>query len=144
MSDTLVFDLAYLKVSRYAHEFDDVITRHEDAMECRDCEERLQRGIDALRWLQSAERTLRQADYEGLRTFSPEAQQALYNLYEMWLATCEPANKWIAALGTKGYVPDNLALFTEACESATDLVQRRYYSDAVNESVHTAMMQEEW
>jgi hypothetical protein len=116
----------------------------ENAMECRDCEEHLQKGIVALKWLQSAERTLRQADYEGLKTFSPELQRALYRLYEKWLAPCEAAQKRIVSLEANGYSPDNLVAFAEACEIANDIVQRRYYSDAVSDSVENAMSQEEW
>ena len=63
MSDNLVLKLAHLRIREYVDDFCDLTSRHKDAMECRDCEEFLQRGIESARFLHVAENIFRDADY---------------------------------------------------------------------------------
>jgi hypothetical protein len=125
MSDNFVLKLAHLRIHEYADDFGDLMSRHEDAMECRDCEEFLQRGIESARFLFIAENIFRDADYRGISPYDDELRNAVESLYLAWFNPSEFADKWIDRLKTRGYVPDNLDTFRQTCESMRDAVERK-------------------
>ena len=129
MSNNLTLSMARKRVREYAAETDSLMANHAEAMECRDCEEWLKRGIDAQFWLCRAEEIMRAADEDGLCEFDTEMRRALDCLYEMWLRPCEFAETWIASLATRGYTPDNLGEFRDACDMARDIVERRHWKN---------------
>lgn len=129
MADNLALMIAHRRVHAYADESDRLMQRHAEAMECRDCEEFLKKGMDAFKWLRCAEETMREADYEGLYEMTAEVRSALDRLSAAWLTPCEFAETWISSLAERGYAPDNLKEFRETCEEAEDLVQRRHWQN---------------
>ena len=136
-----VLDIATRRVHRYA---DDLMRDHAQAMECRDCEEHLQQGIDAYKWLRRAEETLREADYEGILTFSKDLEMAIDTLYKAWLGPAEHAERWIKALRQKGYTPDNLNDFREICEDVKEIVGGREWGSKATKARASASAVEPW
>jgi hypothetical protein len=125
MSDNMILNLAHHRVHAYAEQSDVLMRQHAEAMECRDCEVFLQRGIDANKWLRCAEESMREADKEGIFTFSQEIQDTLDALYLAWINPCEFAERWIQSLAERGYQPENRDDFRRACEETKDLLERR-------------------
>lgn len=120
--DNLALRTARTYVRNYANEGDELMARHLAAMDCRDCEAFLQLGIDAFHWLNRADCQTRLAVFEGRAAFDPEFDEALGNLYQMWLRPCEIAERWISVQSQRGYTPDNLAEFRECFEEVKAIV----------------------
>ena len=89
--------------------------RHAEAIDCRDCEDLLQLGIDAFKWLGRADRVIRSAVYRGLAEYDPSLDVALAALYAEWLKPCTFAEGWIAQQEQRGFRVDNLAEFPSSC-----------------------------
>lgn len=144
MADNLALIIARRRVHDYATESHELMQNHAEAMECRDCEDFLAKGIDAFKWLRNAEDTMREADYQGVFEFSEPIQQALDALYEMWLVPCRFADTWIESIAARGYVPDNLKKFREACEEADYTVQHRDWKKKATKARVSSSAEEEW
>jgi hypothetical protein len=98
---------------RGVSEFDAILAEQRAAMDCHHCEEFLQRGIAAYRWLERAEETVVQAETDCLLPFSPEAHAALDNLYRLLLRRFDEAESHARQVVADGFTPDNLAEFRE-------------------------------
>ena len=125
MSINLCLTVAQRRVRDYTDESDRLTAAHRDAMECRDCEEFLQHGINAYKWIKHADEFLREADYQGVAEMTQEVRDALDLLYKSWVSPCAFAERWIADTAEKGHEPDNLHSFREICEEARDVIQNR-------------------
>ncbi|MCE9545301.1 MAG: hypothetical protein K8T25_07265 [Planctomycetia bacterium] len=95
---------------------DNLMQAHAEAMDCLECEELLDKGISAYKWLSQAEATLREGAARGICPFTDKLRQALETLYYFWLDPCKYAEERIAAALEKGYNPDNLQEFRDCCE----------------------------
>src|SRR5437870_5523947 len=73
----------------------ELMARHKEAMECRDCEAFLQMGIDAFDWILRADRAIRMEIYRGERQFDAAVEKLLHGLCKTWLKPCDFAEKWI-------------------------------------------------
>lgn len=144
MNNSLIVELAQIQVARYRHDLDEVMKHHVEAMECRDCEEWLQKGIETFQWLQWAEKILRQADYEGLYSFTPEMRQTIVSMYANWLAPRDSVLHWVEELRAKGYLPDYVSEFETACDIADEIVQKRQFVEVVGRSLKQILAHEEW
>jgi hypothetical protein len=141
-SQSIAFKSARRHVRFYARQ-SQLMERHEEAMECRDCEDFLQLGIDALKWLQRAEEELRLSVYSGERLNSVELSDGLDRLYHVWLMPVHSAEQWIAAQAARGYTPDNIHEFRHACEQAREIVENRDWS-RVSECSRSIQPAEDW
>lgn len=144
MSKNILLSVASKRVHSYIGESDDLMGRHSQAMECRDCEDFLKHGIDTFKWLHSAEKFLREADYQGISEFDREVQESLKRLYIEWLRPCEFAEKWIASLEKRGLRPDNLKLFRDTCDQVRDIVQRRDWQNRATHARVLSTAKEDW
>jgi len=104
---------------------DQVMRAHEEAMDCRDCEDFLKMGIEAFRWIERAHNNIYQSIYDGDTVFDHELDESLTKLYESWLTPCAHAEKWIAVQVSRGYYPDNLTEFRTCQENARDILEQR-------------------
>lgn len=120
----ITFDTARAQVSLFSNQSKG-LRHHHEAMECRDCEDFLQIGIDAFSWIERAHENLRRRIYEGTATFDPEVEDALTTLYESWLLSCTDAEKWISIQQSRGYYPDNLTEFRHCQEEVRDILEQR-------------------
>lgn len=82
---------------------DQVTARHVEAMECRKCEEKIQYGIQAFKWLVRAEETIREALYRNLIPPTRDPREALHTLYTAWLEQFEGVSEKIARHKEAGY-----------------------------------------
>jgi|GEM_PF-3099255 len=130
MTGNLCLNVAERRVREFADEADALLASHSEAMECWKCQELLQKGIDAYRWLTQADAFLREADYQGVFDFSPELQDAVNTLYQAWLQPCEFAERRIVALLERGYQLDNLQEFREICEQVEEIIDNREWRKA--------------
>lgn len=113
-------------------------------MECRDCEDFLRKGVESARFLRIAENIFRDADYRGISPFDDDIRSAIESLYVAWFNPCDFAEKWIADLGARGYTPDNVATFRQACEEMRDAIERKdWLSHATNARV-VSLAEEPW
>ena len=144
MSDNLALMIARRRVQAYKNESDELVQRHAEVRESRDCEAFLAQGVEAFKWLKNADDTMRKADYQGVFEFSRDLRQAVDLLYQAWLIPCEFAESWIASLANRGYAPDNLSRFRSACEEAEFIVQQRDWQNAATASRVLASSEEEW
>jgi hypothetical protein len=121
--DSLSLRTARLHVHNYTGESDDLIQRHAEGIDCRDCEDFLQLGIDAFKWLGRADHVIRSAVYRGLAEYDPSLDVALAALYAEWLKPCTLAEGWIAQQEARGFRVDNLAEFRACCEEVRAIVE---------------------
>ncbi len=121
-TDYLAFRNAEKHVQSYSKESQDVMERHAEAMDCRNCEAFLQMGIDAFEWLMRADRAFRMAIFRGEKEYDAESEKSLRNLCKNWLVPCEVAEKWIETQLTRGYEIDNLAEFRECVSEMSAIV----------------------
>ena len=101
---------------------DEIISRHHEAMECRDCEDFLELGIEAYKWLRLADRMLRQAAVKGIDV-SAEVTDALATLYRHWLIPCSHAEERIKQQEDRGFVLRNADAFRNAREQVKQQVR---------------------
>lgn len=144
MSDNLVLRLSHLRVHEYADELGDVTSHHKDAMECRDCEDFLRKGIESARFLRIAENIFREADYRGISPFDDDLRRAVESLYIAWLNPSEFAEQWIDGLRGRGYVPDNLEAFRQTCDEMRDAVERKEWQSHATNARILATADEPW
>lgn len=144
MADNLVLRLAQLRVHDFADESAALASRHQDAMECRDCEDFLRRGIEAARFLRIAENIFRDADYRGIAKFDADLQRSIESLYVAWFSSVETAEKWIHNLDLRHYVPDNLAEFRRACEQMHDALEHKTWQSHATSARVSALVEEPW
>ena len=121
-TDTLSYRVACRHVDLFADE-SELMKQHFEAMECRDCEDFLQLGIDAFRWLVRADEIIRSNVYQQKADYDPELDQALETLFVRWLEPSEFANEWIASLLSREFTPDNLDQFRK-CEEEVAAIAR--------------------
>jgi hypothetical protein len=121
-----VADYSLRLAEKHVEEYDErdkkLIAAYRAAMKCRDCEEFLQLGIDACKFIRQADTVLRQAAVEGLEV-PVEAKDALSRLYRGWLAPCPRAEERIKQQEMQGFKPSNLKEFRDACEYVTQQVR---------------------
>lgn len=104
--------------TREVIQFDAVMEEHRAAIDRRDCEDSLQIGIVALRWLERAAETVIEAENDCLVPYSEEVHAAIQRLYEAWLQCGERAEATIGGVIAAGHTPDNLAEFHDCCSRA--------------------------
>ncbi|MBW3538844.1 MAG: hypothetical protein KY476_01100 [Planctomycetes bacterium] len=136
MSDNLVLRLARHRLQEYADDAE-LMRQHAEAVECRDCEEFLQAGIDTFRFLRTAEELLREADWRGLHPMTPETREALHFLYAAWVEPCEDTKCWIRILSERGFKPDNADEFNRVSDEAHELLER---SDWQRRATHARVL----
>lgn len=125
MSENLCLDVAQRRVRDYTDEADSVIAHHFQAEDCWKCQEFIQKGISAYKWLRRAEEFMREADYQGIQEYTTAAQDAVEAMYRAWLCPCEFAEQWIKSNIERGFHLDNLVEFREICEEVQDVIQNR-------------------
>jgi len=118
----LAFRNARRQVSGYVGESKDVMRRHAEAMDCWDCEDVLQLGIDAFDWLNRADEAIRRDINSGRLEYDPRIDRALKSLYARWLKPCPFAEQWIAVQEARGFTVRNAARFRVCCEEARAIV----------------------
>jgi len=113
-----VSDLSLRLAEKHVEEYRDkeaIMSRHRAAMECRDCEDFLQLGIEAYTWLRRADRMLRQAAVKGIDV-PAEARDLLATLYRHWLIPCSHAEEWIKQQEDRKFALRNADEFREVQE----------------------------
>lgn len=143
-NDNLALNLARRRIHDYAGETASWAQQHAEAMECRDCEEFLQKGISAYKWLRRAEETMREADSEGLFDFDTELREAVGDLYQAWLQTLPLVENWIAALQQRGYSLDNLADFQAVREAVQDVIDQKDWQSSATRARVRCSSEEPW
>ena len=114
MTHDYSLQLAQKRVDDYRRK-DETIAAHEDAMACRDCEDFLESGIEAFKWLRRADLTLREAAVAGIQV-PDDAPEAIASLYRAWLVPCPHAQQRIKQQVERDFRLRNLREFQEACE----------------------------
>ena len=120
------------QVTNFAEECE-IIKIHQEAMECRDCEDVLQLGIDAFTWLTRADECIRRAVFEGVE-YDADTDAAIRELFQGWLRPCDAANQWIDGLLRKGYHPHNLDAF-RTCEREVRSIVKAHDADAMTDAM---------
>lgn len=147
MSIDLSLQLAKKFVEEYESRYDDIMRRHCEAMECRDCEEFLLQGLNAFRWLRHAEETFRQAAVENLCTSQEDMEllkkgiEALDVLFAAWLRPHGDAEKRIASLAGQFDVA-HAADFRRACEYAERKMQKIEMQNAIEDAFQRGVFDE--
>ncbi len=127
MSNTLL-DVTQWVVNQYVDDSGKLMDEHRRAMECRDCEELLELGLNAYQWLVRSEETFREAHRLGIG-YGENVDQSLTLLLEAWLVRGESALAWVKELGERGHAPDNVGDFCAAYDHVWALVEDRTWAD---------------
>ncbi|MBS0266192.1 MAG: hypothetical protein JSS02_29955 [Planctomycetes bacterium] len=142
--NNICLDLAQRHVAEYTNESDRLMREHGAAMKCRDCEEFLQQGINAFKWLRQADDFLREADAAGVEAYTAELRETFDLLYKKWLEPLAFAEQWIQENVKGGYAPDNLAEFSQICEEAREFVETREWRHLSRVARGKLSAQEDW
>ncbi len=142
IDDALEYRIAKSKVDAYRN--DPVLQDLYNAQGFADCEQWLEKGINAFSWLERLEETIKAAAAEGVFECTPDVNEALDSLYEAWLVPCQPTERWIAALNERGYRPENLDKFQECRELVDEHIQRAKFQEATRRTRARAFSEEEW
>ncbi len=129
----IAYESAKHQVKFYAEQ-PSLMQEHLLAMNCRDCEDFLQLGIDCFKWLSRAEECLRQEVYKGKRKNDGELSEALDHLYSQWQIPVRWAEKWVESQRASGYEPDNLNEFHSVCDQVQTVVDERQWSNIAAQS----------
>ena len=125
IQDLLEYRLAKLHVDSF---HDSVMKDHRDAMECRDCEDHLEKGIVAVKWVRQAEETISEAIRAGLIEFSPNRlSEIMRALLGAWLKSADKAEEWIGKLSECGHRPGNLEAFRAVASEAREAYELRQW-----------------
>jgi hypothetical protein len=119
MANDVSIEVAKLRVQDFVSKEEQLLADHHEAMECRDCEDLLDAGIQALAFVRSAEMILTEAARRGVAPVETPIVEAIRILYESWLRPCASAERWITELAGTGHAPNNLAEFRQAKAFAT-------------------------
>jgi hypothetical protein len=117
---------------------------HEAAMNCRDCEDFLDLGIQSFNWLRRAEEELWSTIYTGQRGSDPSITERFDRLYHTWMMPVALAEKWIAFQQSNGYEPDNLHEFRGVCQQVRDIVENRDWANVAEQSRCICQDDEDW
>lgn len=123
--DELSHKVAQSLVAEFSDGWDQVLVEHQYAMECRDCEDFLSKGLKAFRFIASSDEMLREADVRGISDYSQREFDAMTSLYREWLETSTKAGEWIARIAQFGHSPDNLHEFEKTREAAAAILEDR-------------------
>lgn len=144
ISNELSFRMAEASVRGYTQRADSWKQQHTEAMDCRDCEEFIQSGLEAFKWLCRSEQLVRQASYRGLCQFDDDTRSAFDMLYRAWLKPCDFAEEWIQKQVARGYTLDNLEEFRDACESVEYIIEHRGWVNETASSLQEQLSKEDW
>jgi hypothetical protein len=111
MSDT------YSIASKRIDEFESTMRAHFEAMDCRDCEDHLLLGIEAFRWVESAQHGAARA--MAANGFSQQLYDAITALYRRWLQPCASTIEWAESHRENNYDVRFLAEFKRCCTRAS-------------------------
>lgn len=104
------------------HRHEEVMREHHEAMECYECEDFLQLGIDAFHWLIRLDRRTRRAVLSGEVEHSEATDEELRNLFRRWLEACRDAHNSVRRQQQRGYDLENLGEFENCYEEARAIV----------------------
>jgi len=121
--DSLAYRTAKNRIHSFAGEGEEMVVRHDQAMECFDCRDFLQLGIDAYQWLTRADEQLREEVFAGQIDHNAEADQAIDVLYKTWLKPCDFAEKWITVQQQRNFEIENLTEFRRCVEEVRAIVR---------------------
>jgi len=134
---TIAYKSAQRQVRFFARQAKEM-KEHRLAMNCRDCEDFLQVGIDAFHWMKRAEEELRRTLYEGTRENDPTISATFDRLYHTWMMPVAIAEQWIALQQANGYEPDNLAEFRRASQEVREIVENRDWAKVAEQALCTS------
>jgi hypothetical protein len=117
--ESLDLAIAQKRVSDYS---DDVLRTPEDTDDRAESECRLERAIDAFRWIVRAEETIRQATYEGLIDVTPQLAQSIESLYREWLVACEATERLLARELERGCAAPNISEFRDVASEVREKI----------------------
>jgi hypothetical protein len=121
--ESIAYRTARSHVHLFKDEGDELLERHERAMDCRDCESFLQLGIDAFKWLCRADEEIRKGIFSGEVQYKEDMDSAIAALYKLWLRPCVFAEQWIRHQLQHELKIDNLAAFRECQEEVRAIVE---------------------
>jgi hypothetical protein len=116
--------IAQRHVELYSSQDKGLMAQHRQAMECRACEQFLNTGIEAYKWVKHADDVLREAARQGFEV-KDECVEVLNLLYRQWLVPCRHAMKWVETQQANGFVIGNLEEFEAAKQDVRKQVQRQ-------------------
>lgn len=128
-----LLDEARKTISAFA-EHSEVLREHHAAMDCRDCEDFLDRGIHAFHALIRADQFLRLAVAEGSLKYNPAIEHALEDLFRAWLGPCDRAQRWVDSLQQQGFEVSNVEAFKQ-CEAEVRAIVDHLNDDQLTQPI---------
>jgi hypothetical protein len=109
----------------YASRAGNGAAERQETIERRNCEDCLQLGIEAFRWLQKARQSYQDDVYGGHSEYDDDSERQITGLYETWLKPCAMAERWIVDLQQHGFPPGNISEFRNCCVDAAAVLEER-------------------
>jgi hypothetical protein len=126
MTEDINLQIAELSLRSWA---DRVIDEHYAVEDCYKCDEYLEDGIKAFKFVNYGEMVLREAAYRGLRPWTIEVDNTLKALFAFWAKTADEAELWIARIQKNGYELEHLAEFRKCREAVDEWIESRAWTD---------------
>ena len=132
--------IASQSVEEYGAQSDEWLLDHRDLKECWECEDWLSKGIESFEMISSTELVLRTGESQGRFDFTPELQDAMLSLYDLWLKSGEAAERWIQSLDQRELSPKNLGRFQDVIAKVRQTIaEKKWRRDRIN-SVNDDML----
>jgi hypothetical protein len=108
-------------LNQYTEGQDPIVKASNEAAVCHACEEWLQSGIDACRWIFTASEAIRQAYVRDLKIDGVEfASAKIRELYKAWLKPCDSVEGLILKVEGLGYSVTNKAHYFDCKQRIND------------------------
>lgn len=120
--DSLAYRTARNHLQAFAGE-GDIIEKSYEAMECRDCEDYIKMGLDAINWIRRLDEKVRIACAKGKLVSDAAGDEHIEELYRTWLKPCALAERWAAEQKARGFDVDNLEELLRQKEYAVKRVE---------------------
>lgn len=142
-NDSLEFKLAESRLQHLENEMDPIMAAHHEAKACGQCEKYIELCILVYQAIAGAEKTMRQADQEGIAEYGDAQHASIKLVYERWLVLGEILATDAREFSKSGYNVDRKDEFMQCYEAVLDWLDRNEWQASARALARERFEQEE-
>jgi len=141
--ESLEFKLAENRLQHLENEMDPVIVAHYEAKACYECERSIGFSILVYESISAAEKTMLDAEREGVQEFRKEQYDAIKLIYQRWLVLGDILVREAEVFSSVGYEVDRRKRFLECYEDVSDWLERSAWQESATSLLNERFEKEE-